>query len=453
MLDREDRQRTGRALLWLMLALLIVAVIALALRPPPFLSALFDVEHVDVDESRLQKLQTAPLPAPPAPAETNDWPQWRGPRRDGISLETIRTDWPEGGPPVLWQAKSGRGFSSFAISGGRLYTLLQDGANEAVVCWNAESGAEVWRRSYAASFAKGYPGPRATPTIAGGKVYTIGVTGMFHCLDAGNGEIAWSIDLVKDFAAFMPEWGIACSPLVDGERVFVIVGGKDGNGGVAFDRHTGKKVWGALEDISGYSSPMLATLAGKRTLVCFTGKAVVGLAADDGTLYWRYEWTTQYDVNAATPIIAGDYVFISSNYGKGCALLEIVDEGGTLQARRVYQHNRMRNHFCTSILYKDHLYGFDDDMLACMEFRTGKVRWKQRGFGKGSLLLADDQLIVLSDRGKLALAAASPEAYQQKATFQAITASGPCWTLPVVHGGRLYLRGEEELICFDVRKP
>lgn len=452
MLFREDRQRLGRVVLWVMLALLLVALLVVALRPPRFLTALFDFERMAVDESRLQKLQAAALAPAPAPSGADDWPQWRGPRRDGISLEPIRTDWPSDGPPVLWRAKAGRGFSSLAIAAGRIYTMVQEGGDEAVVCWNADDGKERWRRRYAAPFAKGYPGPRATPTVVGDKVYTIGVTGMFHCLNADSGEVVWNVDLVNSYGAVMPEWGIACSPLVDGERIFAIVGGTNGNGVVAFDRHTGKPVWNALNDSAGYSSPMLATLAGSRQLLCLTGKALVGLSPDDGTEYWRYPWNTQYDVNAATPTVAGDYVFISSDYGKGCALLEIVDEGGKPRAQRVYEHNRMRNHFCTSILYKDHLYGFDNDMLACMEFRTGKMRWTQRGFGKGSLLLADDHLIVLSERGKLALSAASPEAFQEKAAFNAIATAGPCWTLPVVHKGHLYLRGEEELICFDVRK-
>lgn len=459
MLRHEDRQRCGRALLWVMLVLLVIAAVIVALRPPGFITQLFDFEHYASDQTRLEKLRTAELaaaaPMTSAPGPATDWPQWRGPRSDGIAPESIRTDWPAEGLPVLWRAKVGRGYSSLAIAGGRAYTLMQEEGDEIVVCWDAESGAEQWRRRYPAPFPKGYPGPRATPSVVAGKVYTLGATGKLHCLNAANGDVEWHVDLVKEYGARMPEWGIACSPLVDGDKVFVIVGGSKGNGIAAFDRVSGKVLWTALDDIAGYSSPILATLAEKRQLVAFTGKALVGLSPEDGSEYWRYPWDTKFDVNAATPIVAGNYVFISSNYGKGCALVEITSDAGNLQAQRVYEHNRMRNHFATSILYKDHIYGFDDDLFACMDLRTGRPCWKQRGFGKGSVLMAGEHLIVLGDRGKLALVVPSGEKFEQKAAFQALpaTMAGPSWTVPVVANGRLYVRGDEELICYDVRIP
>jgi outer membrane protein assembly factor BamB len=413
-----------------------------------------DKERFEADASRLDKLQTVPLPALPATNTAGrDWPQWRGRNRDGVATETgLRTDWPADGLPLVWKAKTGAGYSALAIAHNRAYTIVQDEEAEAVVCWDATGGAELWRFRYPCKYVNGEgSGPRSTPTVAGDRVYTVGATGIFHCLEATTGKKVWRHDLLEEFHANNLPWGVSFSPLVDGDLVFTMPGGPGGNSLAAFHKDHGTLAWKALDGPAGYSSPLAAVLAGRPQIVFFTGDAVLGVAGKDGSLYWRYPWATEAGCNIATPIIAGNYVFISSGYNHGCAVLEIVaDADGQLHAEKVYEHNRMRNHFGSSVLHHDHIYGFDEGFLVCMNLRTGKICWKERGFGKGTLLSADGHLIVLGDQGKLALVAASPEAFRQEATLQ--VSRKRCWIMPALAHGKLYVRDEEQVQCLDVSR-
>jgi outer membrane protein assembly factor BamB len=392
---------------------------------------------------------------------TDDWPQWRGRRRDGVSAEDdLLTAWPAEGPPVLWRAKAGGGFSSLAVAGGRVYTLFQDGDNETAVCWDADTGDEQWRFAYPTRYQNGAgSGPRSTPTVDGGRVYTVGATGLFHCLEAETGKKLWQHDLLKESGAQNLPWGVSFSPLVDGGMVFTSPGGPNGGSVAAFDRNDGTRVWEALDDPPGYSSPIAITAAGVRQVIVFTGNSLVSVAPDGGRLYWRYPWATSFGVNAATPIFfrarsgeqAGDYLFISSGYGKGCAVLRLVKgEGGAVGVGLVYENNRMRNHFASSVRVGDHFYGLDDDRLTCMEVRTGKVAWQQHGLGKGALIAAGRDLIVLGESGTLVLVEAAADAYHESARFEVF--QGRCWTAPALAHGRLYVRDENEVVCLDLRK-
>jgi outer membrane protein assembly factor BamB len=450
MLPPGPRQRSARVTPWVIGGLVLALALLLGYQ-------LWNRERHDEDPALAQDLQSAALPAPannPAPA--GDWPQWRGPNRDGVSPETgLRTDWPPDGPPVLWKAKSGVGFSSFAVHAGRVYTLLQDGDQEAVVCWDADTGEPKWRFPYPSNFpgALSYgAGPHSTPAVDGDFVYTVGTLGMLHCLKAATGEKVWAHDLLQEYRAPNLKWGVSFSPLVLGDLVYTNPGGPDGNSVVAFDTRDGKEVWKALGDPAGYSSPVAATLAGVPHVLFFTGRGLVGLGPKDGKEYWHFDWPTNEGINAATPIVVGDYVFISSGYGKGCALLKVSGDGpGSLRVQRVYQNNRMCNHFASSVRLGDYIYGFHDDFLTCLELRTGKVRWKERGFHKGSLLAAEGQLIVLGEGGNLALVEATPDEYRKKVEFQ--LSQQRCWTVPVLAGGKLYVRDEEQVWCLDLRKP
>jgi outer membrane protein assembly factor BamB len=240
---------------------------------------------------------------------------------------------------------------------------------------------------------------------------------------------------------------------VEGDLVITTPGGPDGNAVVAFNKHTGSIAWKSLDDPMGYSSPIAVTAAGVRQLLIFTNTALVSLSPVDGRIFWRYPWETTDGFNIATPLTFGDCVFISSGYGKGCALLEITREAdGSLQAYRVYEHNRMRNHFASSVRLGDYLYGFDQTDLVCMELRRGKIVWREkcfRNFGKGSLLIADGQLIVLGESGRLSLAEATPEGFHEKSSFQ--VSRNKCWTVPIVAGGKLYVRTESQIICLELR--
>ena len=268
-----------------------------------------------------------------------------------------------------------------------------------------------------------------------------------------NGKELWRHDLRAEFNASQPRWGFAQSPLIEGGLVFVNPGGPRGHSLAAFDKDSGKLVWKALGDLAGYSSPISATAAGVPQLLWFTGNALISVAPADGKLFWRYPWDTSYECNIATPIVRGDYVFISSGYGKGCALVKIEKAGPTgIQAREVYRTSRMKNHYSTSVLIGEQLYGFDDPgLLTCLEFRTGKVVWRERAYGKGSLMAAGGDLIVLAEDGKLALVEATPAGFHEKSAFR--FSSSRCSAPPVLVDGRLYVRDDERLVCYDVKKP
>ncbi len=421
--------------------------------------AKLDLERHDADPQRLEKLAAIALPTLPASvAASADWPQWRGPNRDGLSpATTLRTDWPAAGPRVLWKTAIGRGFSSVAVVGGRVYTAEEEPAEpaEAVVCRDTRDGHEIWRFRYPNQFAERFgSGPRSTPAVDGPHVYAVGPTGIFHCLRADTGAKVWRHDLMEEFHGRKMQYGVAFSPLVDGHLVYATPGGPDGNCVVACDKYSGQVVWKALDDPMGYSSPVIVTAAGVRQLLVFTNTALVSLAPQTGTVNWRYPWETENGFNIATPIGFGNYVFISSAYRKGCALLEITAEpDGTLRPHRVYEHNRMRNWFASSVRWGDYLYGFDEMDLVCMNVRTGVAAWREKGirsFRKGSLLIAAGHLLILGESGTLTLAEATPDGYHEKATCR--VSEHKCWTVPVLADGRLYIRDESQLLCLDVRK-
>jgi outer membrane protein assembly factor BamB len=415
------------------------------------------------DQTRLEKMRMASLGEQVGVTEADDWPQWRGPRRDGvIRSASLRTNWQEKTPDILWRTPIGDGYSSFAVSGGLLYTMDRHGDDERVVCLNTTSGKVVWSYSYAAPyhFKRGFAtGPRATPTVCDGCVYTVGATGRFHCFEARPStehvEPLWHHDFAADFNVELPDWGYACSPLCQGDLVIVQPGAKDGSV-AAFDRKTGRLVWKALSDPASYSSPVAATCAGIEQIVCMTGKGAVGLRAGDGAQLWYYRWAPEDQINAATPIIAGDYVFISSAYRMGCALLELSADGaGGVQAKPVYvkPNKVMRCQTSTCVLFNGFLYGFDvgPGLLKCIDIRTGQEKWSTRALSKGSLILANGHLVVLCEDGLLALVEATPDEFRVKNKLK-LFHNSQAWALPALASGRLYLRDDKELICLNVNE-
>ncbi len=413
--------------------------------------------------------------------DESEWPQWRGPYRDGIARSAkIVTDWTDLlAKRKLWEADVGKGYSAIVVADGRAYTMFQDGdQTEAVVCWDATSGKELWRFRYDANYKIEFgPSPRSTPCIDGDRIYTVSGNGILHCLDttpsSDKGEKIWSVDLTDVFGGKIPRWGVAFSPLIIGDLVYVIPGGKDGKTVAALDKETGGTKWTSLRGDAGYSSPVAAVIGGKEQVLFMTGKGIGGLSPDEGTRYWWHNWRTPHQVNAATPVVARDHVFISSGYSMGCALLKIAPaDNQAVQAQLVYSTRDMGNHFPSSVLYDGHVYGFDDQFLTCMNLRTAKVKWKQRmtegekpnPLGKGSLLLVTDAktldkkspayLIVLSETGELVLAKAQPEKFEQLAAIQVFDKTkrpSECWTVPTFARGRLYLRNQHRLVCLDLR--
>jgi outer membrane protein assembly factor BamB len=444
--------------------LLIAVVVYLAFSSP--IRSLF---RSDVDNTaEANQLQSAALTVATNSNPTAGWPQWFGPFRDGRApAGPFRANWDQKPPQKLWDVPCGRGFGSPSILDGKLYLHDRDGgdnasANERLRCLDAATGATLWEHSYSADYTKmdgGYAnGPRTSPAVEDSRVYCVGATGAFFCVRAPNasGQLTqelWKHDLLAEFDATSPQWGIASSPLIEGDLVIVQPGGKNGSV-AAFDKITGQLRWKVANNPSGYSSPVAATVAGQRVIFALTGNALLAISTD-GKLFATYKWVTSYDGNIATPIVVGDYVFISSDYSHGCALLHAVKNGSGLKLEEVFVRNNkvMCNHHSTCVFKDGYLYGFDKERLKCVDFR--KLRevddWEADGVGKGCLILAAKHLIVLTQNGDLILVEATPEEFRLVAKLPSGLSRSQNWSLPVLVDGRLYLRDESKILCLDVK--
>lgn len=382
----------------------------------------------------------------------NDWPQWRGPNGDGLSTETgLLTTWPEGGPEILWQAGSGDGYSGMSVADGRLYTLYGRDSDELLVCLDAESGEQIWQYRVDSKFTNNFGhGPRCTPTVDGNIVYGLSANGKLVALNAIKGSEVWKIDLVKKFGAKIPTWGISTSPLIYNNYLLVDVGGSGENGFMAFNKKNGKVVWKTKTDMPGYSVPMIVTVNGLKQALNFSGNELISVNPETGEKYWAFPWRTSYDVNAATPIfVSPDKVFVSSGYDVGGALLQISAGKGMASVEQIWKNRVMRNHFATSLLLGDYLYGFDNDKFKCINIYTQEEKWVTRGFGKGSATYADGHIILLSERGKLVLIQATPEKYIKKASAQIL--KGRCWTVPTLANGKLFIRNQKKILAIKMK--
>ncbi len=373
-----------------------------------------------------------------------DWYRWRGPDLNGISKETgWASSWPKEGPKQLWKATVGTGFSSVTVSKERVFTMGNDGKQDTVFCFDANTGSPAWKYSYAAPIDPKYyeGGPSSTPTVDGDRVYMLSKRGLLHCLGTADGKVIWSKDLMAALGAKMPTWGFAGSPLVEGNLIIVNVG----TAGTALDKATGNVVWTSGKTASGYSSPVPFKVGSERYVVLFLAEAVAALSVIDGKEFWRHKWQTEYDVNAADPIVASDQVFVSSGYDRGGALLKIVGKSVSV----VWENKNMRNHFNSCVLIDGHLFGFDDADFKCLDLNTGEVKWKESGLGKGSLIAANGKLIVLGEKGELVVAEAASTGFKPLARAQVL--AGKCWSTPVLSNGRIYCRNAKgDLICLDV---
>jgi outer membrane protein assembly factor BamB len=388
------------------------------------------------------------------PVTAADWPQFRGPNRDGISTEPgSLKEWPKGGPRVLWKIPLGEGFSQVVVSQNRLFTFYGQGSDEVAAALDATTGKQLWRVRIDSKYVSDMGnGPRSTPTVDGDKVYVLSASGKLAALKTANGQTVWRHDLRSEYGARLPQWGASTSPLVEGNLLLVNVGGAGNKSVIAFDKATGKPVWTSQSSGAGYSAPIGITVSGVRQLIVFAADSVLSLAPKDGKLLWRVPWETDYDVNAAAPIFfPPDKLFISSGYGTGAALFQIKVTGNQVSPVEIWRSRAMKNQFSSSVLHNGTLYGFDNGTLKAIDAATGTERWKQRGFEHGSLILAGGNLVVLSEKGALALLEATPKEYKQLGAIQVL--EGKCWTAPTLANGRLYLRNEEHLIALDWNAP
>lgn len=379
------------------------------------------------------------------------WPSWLGPQRDGqVGQVGVVKALQAGSPQELWRRAPGVGYSGVAIADGLVVTMADDDTGAWAVAMDAATGADRWRTRVDAPYkdGMGYNGPRATPTLADGRVVTVSGNGVLTVLDAATGVAAWSVDLVGALTGARPKWGYSGSPLVSDGVVYVAVGGADPNGAVAFDLATGARRWGHGAWGAAYSSPVRATLGGVDQVVFFTEDGPVGLRPDTGALVWSHPWSTQYGVNAATPLVVGtDRLFVASGYGSGGALLEV----GAAGAKEVWRSKAMKNKLATSVRVGEHLYGFDEDRLAAISLTTGEQTWNERGYGRGTLLAVDGALLVLSESCQLSVVAADPAGHRVVAGPFKVLASEPCWTVPSVADGVIYLRDNAHLVAVAAR--
>lgn len=392
--------------------------------------------------------------APVSNREMDDWPQWRGPNRDGKSQEQgLLQTWPAGGPPLLWKsAGAGEGYSSFSTSNGRLYTLGARGNTEYVIAYDMATGKQLWAREHGRRFSNDRgDGPRATPTIEGDKLYAFGASGDLSAMDAASGKTLWSVNVLKQFGGSNIRWGLSESPLVLSDRILVNAGAP-GASIVAVRKSDGAPLWKSQRDEAGYSSAVIHQAGGVTEAIYFTAERALGLDVSDGRLLWSYDKVANRTANIATPIVRDNRVFLSSGYGTGAALLSLTPGGNGIAAKEVYFTRDMRNHHASSVLVGEHLYGFSDSILTAMDFATGNVAWRDRSVGKGSMVFADDRLYLYSENGVVGLAEANPAGYREHGRFEIKTGSLPTWSHPVVSNGTLFIRDQDTVYAYNVKR-
>ena len=379
-----------------------------------------------------------------------DWPQWRGPNRDGVSTETgWLVEWPKEGPKAVWKKDVGTGCASVVVSNGRLYTAGNRSNQDTVWCLDAKTGAEIWKHSYPAALDPNMyeGGPNTTPLVDGQFLYTVSREGDLHCRGLADGKTVWSKSFQRDFGAPKPSWGYSGTPLVVGNLLIADVGGP-GASTVAFEKTTGKVLWKEGNDKAGYSSPVVFQHNGKQCVAMFNASGLVVREVATGKEVLRHHWRTSYDVNAATPIIHDGKILIASGYSVGGALLAL--DGN--DAKVVWKNKSMKSKFSSPVLWQGHLYGFDESTLACLDFASGDEKWQQNGLGMGTVLIADGKLIVLSESGELLVADATPTGF--KPISRAKVIKGRCWVVPVLANGLIYVKNNDgDLVCLDLRKP
>ena len=392
-------------------------------------------------------------PVEPQEALTSSWPGFRGQDRDGVYRGPIRASW-EGLAP-LWKKTIGGGRASFAVAGGRAFTIEQRGRNEVVAAYDVMTGRELWTNAWPERFSQwmgGGEGPRATPAWADGLIYALGGRGELRSLDAATGRLAWRTNILQDAGAKNLRWGMAASPLIAGDAVIVLPGGPAGRSVVAYDRRTGKRLWTALDDKQAYVSPMQVTLLGVPQFLVVSAERLVGLSLDRREVLWQFPWSTGHDASAAQPVVIGEQrVFYSSAYGGGAVVVELTRDGDRFAVREVWRNIRMKNKQSSSVLHNGFIYGFDEKILACIEASTGELKWKGGRYGYGQLLLAGDKLVVITEEGELVLVDATPERHRELARVPAI--EGTTWNVPAFADGILLVRNTAEVAAFDLRPP
>ncbi len=421
--------------------------------PPPFATAPVKIAKADTGKAPKSEAKTQPVPtqkktekrprvaqAPQVQRVAGGWPEYRGPKRDGISAET---GWfKEGEPQMVWKANVGAGFASIVVANGRAYAMGNNNNTDTIYCFDASNGQGIWKMSYSCDLMdkQHEGGPSATPTVSDGVVYTYSKMGQLNAWDAATGKLGWSKNIPREMGGQIPGWGISSTPAVYGNSLFVMTGAP-GKCITAFDKKTGNVIWQAGNAGPSYAALQVFDWKGAPYLGVYDAEGVKFMDAKSGKQLWAYGWKTAYDVNAAIPIINGDKVFISSGYGTGCAMLQ-----STADDPLQWKNRDMKNHFNASVWLNGAIFGFDESELACLDAKTGRKLWSQGRLGKGSLIAADNKLIILSERGELVIAEANPQRFKELSRTQIL--GGKCWSAPSLANGRIYARNANgDLVC------
>lgn len=403
-----------------------------------------------------QAVDTAPAPAAQSAGPGAAWTDFRGPNRDGrYTAAAIRTSWPREGLPQLWKQPVGGGYASFVVADGRAFTIEQRRDREVVAAYDVQRGTELWTNGWTASFQEGMggDGPRATPTYHDGRIYALGAEGELRVLDAAKGALVWRRNILTENGAHNLSWGMSASPLIVDDKVIVLPGGTRGSSIVAYNRGTGDVVWKSLDDEQGYTSPMLVTIGGVRQILIVSATRAMGVTVSEGRLLWEYPWTTFNGINVSQPIVfthnGNDRIFLSASYGTGAAVFEVARSGDRFQTKKIWENQRMKNKFSSSVLHDGFIYGLDESILACLDAHTGEQKWKGGRYGYGQILLAGNHVIVLTEDGEVVLVKATPDRHEEVGRFEALR--GKTWNHPVVTGGRLLVRNIQEMAAFDIK--
>ena len=419
------------------------------------------------------------LSVPPTCASAEEWPQWRGPRNDGIVQgEKIADAWPKEGPPRLWEAQAGVGFSSPVAVDGKVYLFALEGGKDTTYAFDAEKGTSIWKEQADslyqgempdAALSPDWTGTRASPVIVGDRIYTYGFRGDLVCRELATGKVVWHTNVVIETDTKPVTWGQGSNPLIDGDFIYV-QGGINGPTAVCLDKKTGKVVWTSENlppntsmndpdtygkgemDKGGYARPILVDVKGTKQLIVFGGEALWAFDPKDGKTLWSVPWPTEYDVNAATPIYHEGKLFITSAYGKPparCAQFELSPSG----AKEVWKNNQLTAKYQPPIFENGYFYGNSEGNVRCLNWQDGKTLWtaKDRINQGGSLVrIAPDKLLMFSDIGKATLARATPKGYEKLGEFQAVERTGNAWSTPLVYRGKMYVKGRNDVVCYDI---
>jgi outer membrane protein assembly factor BamB len=389
------------------------------------------------------------------PLGAADWPHWLGPKSNGSSPETgLLTKWPADGPKVLWKYPGGDGYSTVAVAKGRAITQVQHDGSEFVLALDAAKGTKLWETRIAKAYMNQFgDGPRATPTIDGKSIYVYSPSGLLACLDTEKGDITWSVNLLKEFGGKAVTYGLSASPLVEGDLVYAIPGGK-GAGVAAFNKNTGKLVWKIGDDKAAYATPMAVTVAGQKQIIFFTATGLIAVTADKGAELWRVAWKTAYDCNICTPLLVGkDWLFVASGEDVGCAMFKLSAAAPEIAWESKGPKSVMMNYWANAVELDGYLYGISGEFnemkmdLNCVDLKTGKLMWSQKNLGKAAVTLADGHLWITTKKGDLLLVRANSTKYDEVARVSLLAENR---TSPTIADKRLYLRDRKNIYCLDI---